>query len=459
MLLIQENTPEDTPMRRGKRTRKAAWSWLIAAMVLGLGAGACDSLLEVSLPGEIVATDLNDPLLAETLVLSVQADFECGLVDEIISAGMWFDEFMEAGGRTGSTILGLRGPQALQFAEPCAHDGGPVLNFYTPMQLPRIQGRNAREIIAGFDPGDIDDLDFLLARTHFYEGYAIQILGEIHCTVPFDGGPPNSREATWAVAEDRFTTAIDHATLVTGSNAGAAADILAAAYVGRARARLNIGTNPAGVMADASQVPAGFEFYALYEESPRRRENTIFGRNNEPARAGMVPHRLFNDLTIRADGRLTVSDGQLDPRVFVEQFPGMTAEGGDLPQRLQRKYDALSADIPFATGREAQLMMAEVQGGQAAVGIINTLRATVTDLSWVAANTPALPQFSSTDAAEIEATLHEERRRELWMQGTRAGDMIRWGTPFEILDERGITRLPGGCVPVPTLESDANDNY
>lgn len=65
-------------------------------------------------------------------------------------------------------------------------------------------------------------------------------------------------------------------------------------------------------------------------------------------------------------------------------------------------------------------MIAEVSGGATAVTIINTLRARY----------PGLPVFSSSDPAAIAAQVRQERQRELWLQGTRMGDMLRWGTPF-----------------------------
>jgi hypothetical protein len=65
----------------------------------------------------------------------------------------------------------------------------------------------------------------------------------------------------------------------------------------------------------------------------------------------------------------------------------------------------------------------------------------------------------------------EERRRELWMQGTQAGDKIRWAyPPWKSLDEYGQARrdvatiddplTPGvdgnGCLPIPYLERTSN---
>ena len=78
-------------------------------------------------------------------------------------------------------------------------------------------------------------------------------------------------------------------------------------------------------------------------------------------------------------------------------------------------------------------MIAEVEGGQTAVGIINTLR-----------DYHGLPHFASTDPAEVREQVLEERRRELWLQGVRHGDMLRLNIPFPT----GVT--PAGQVIVET---------
>ena len=105
-------------------------------------------------------------------------------------------------------------------------------------------------------------------------------------------------------------------------------------------------------------------------------------------------------------------------------------------------------------------MIAEVEGGQTAVDIINNLRATVGDLSWVSDN-PVLPEFSSTDPDEIRETVREERRRELFLQGgTRIGDMLRWGEPF-VTGTNALGQQFAGdmtCIPLHPIERDTNPN-
>ena len=104
--------------------------------------------------------------------------------------------------------------------------------------------------------------------------------------------------------------------------------------------------------------------------------------------------------------------------------------------------------MPIARGAEARLIIAEIQGGQAAVAIINALRAP-----------HGLPVFSSTDEAEIQKTIVEERQRELWFEGFRAYDIRRSNLPLFPAPNTGYqVGLKGGfygdqtCIPIPNME-------
>ena len=436
---------------RSQRSCMAA----VTALLLSFTLGACDlgSLLEVDLPGEVREQDLNDPALAETLVLSAVGDFECALVDYISHQGQWFEEFLDTSGTRWHVLVAVRSELSRLYADECS-TGGVI---WTPLQNARGQGQRAFELINSFPEESVEDRSFLLARARLYEAYSIQLLGEMHCNVTFDSGPLLSREDAWSEAEERFTAAIGLAGEVTGSRANEAAEVMTAAYIGRARARLNMGTDPTGLLADVSNVPEGFQLVATYDASPDRRTNKIYTRNNEGN--SFMPHRTFLNLTLSMDGRPTIGDGVPDPRVMIVPGVGF-GNKGDVPARWQQKYLSRSAPIPFATWREAQLMIAEVEGGQTAVNIINELRAKVSELDWVSDDHPSLPlpEFSSTDPGEIEATVQEERRRELWMQGSRAGDKLRWGEPFEDVDELGQPLGPGACMKIPFLEEQSNPN-
>ncbi len=86
------------------------------------------------------------------------------------------------------------------------------------------------------------------------------------------------------------------------------------------------------------------------------------------------------------------------------------------------------------------------------VGIINNLRA-----DW-----PGLPVYAGGTPAAIAAQLRVERIKELFMDGTRMTDKIRWNEPWNILlNPRGEPYNPNvtGCVPLGQFETGTNPNF
>ncbi len=430
----------------GKR-RQMSLATLLLLPALVVTFGACDSLLEVDLPGAVTSEALNDPRLAETLVLGAEGDFECGVVDTMTWAGLWYELFLNTSSGRPQALSGLRSQLLDVYADPCDSGTGPI---WTIMQVPRIQAKKAIELIDGFDPAP-ESKNELLARAYLIQGYSIQILSENHCNVTFDAGPLLSREEGFALAEESFTTAIG---LATGQP-----EVLAAAYIGRARSNL-YQDDATGVIADASNlaIVEGFEWVATYDLTPGRRNNRIAEGNI--VGDGFIPHRSYSELMISEDGMLNQRGGGVpDPRVVVTE-PGKNEPRGIFKYREQEKYPAEDTSIPIATWREALLMRAEVQGGEEAVRIINILRTNpmglpqeVDESAW------PLPMFTSTDNEEIRLTVLEERRRELWMQSHRGGDKLRTSYPaWEQVDEYGQPIGPGRCLPVPFLEVASNPN-
>ena len=391
-----------------------------------------DNLLEVELPGEIAEINLDNPDNAALLVRSAQASFECGFGDHIIWFGYWTGEFMNVTTSSPSQLMSTRSSgYSLTYADPCGTGTGPT---WTPFQVSRVQAENVLERMEGWlsQGFDIGDVDFLSAQANLYAGYSYLILSEEFCEVAFDSGPILPRADGFRLAEERFTSAIQQASQT--SDPGAIA-VLTAAQIGRARARLNLG-DASGVVADASLVPAGFEYFATYDLTPNRRQNRIAS--------------LFEgkSLSVPPQSRNLEVGGVADPRVIAINTGEIASDGvGEFWDQV--KYADLASEIPLATWREAQLMIAEVSGGQTAVDIINALRAT-----------HSLPAFTSTVPADIEAQVHEERRRELWMQGHRMGDMLRWNEPFPSgFDHRGRAyNEENTCMALPNLEKLGNPN-
>ena len=108
--------------------------------------------------------------------------------------------------------------------------------------------------------------------------------------------------------------------------------------------------------------------------------------------------------------------------------------------------------MPIARYEEAQLILAEAQGGAAAVSIINTMRAAV----------GLKPYTGATDAASITQLIIGERQRVLFVEGFRAFDIERFNIALN--PAAGSTYRFGGvyghtvCLPLPDVERFANPN-
>jgi hypothetical protein len=472
-------------------------------------------LLEVDLPGSLTEEALKDPALSETLVTSVVTEFECGFVD-MWYTGQWFEEWQNSSTGRPNALSQFRSQLVGVYADPCASGTGPI---WTTIQVPRLTAARAIEFIrlfgsqGAYDPsnsarftgGVIPDTTFLIAKARMYEGYSIQLLAESFCavtlTAPSVLDPPASgglvtREAAYDSAEVKFTEAINYAAAVTGTRATEAAAVRNAALIGRARARLYqwqyAGGAAADVIADASLVTAGFQMLAAYDDNPGRRRNRLFTGNNQGK--NFMPYRDYTALRIAADGTNTLlgeplsgATGVADPRVNVSIAANVATDAdgrGVFPMRRQLKFANRAADIPFSTWREARLMIAEVDPTQA-LAIINQLRTVATGLpAGITLPAGGLPQISAVTwaamtPAEQQTTIWEERRRELWMQGTQQGDKIRTAYPaWDSADEysaalRDVTTIDdplttpttypltggddrNGCLPIPYLERGSN---
>jgi hypothetical protein len=471
-----------------------------------LSASACESLLEVELPGSLTEDALRDPALSETLVTSAVTEFDCGFVDYMRYPGQWFEEWQNSSQSRPDALAQFRSQLVGVYADPCSSGTGPI---WTTIQVPRTTAARAVEFIRYFGSSgqytatNTPDTTFLIAKARLYEAYSIQLLAEQFCavtlTAPSVIDPPASgglvtREAAYDSAEVKFTEAIDYASAVTGARATEAAAVLNAARVGRARTRLYqwqySGGSAADVIADASAVASGFQMLANYDANPARRRNRLFTSNNQSK--AMHPYMDYTNLRIAADGThlggaAAGTTGVADTRVVVAIATNAATDPdgrGVGPARRQMKYTTNADDIPFASWREARLMIAEVDPAQT-LTIINQLRTVATGLSTrVTLPTGGLPTISQAtwDAMTPEQqrrTLWEERRRELWMQGQQPGDKIRWGYPeWDSADEYGgavrdvntiddpLTTaatypLTGGvdrpgCIPIPYLERQSN---
>ncbi len=411
--------------------RRLAHTGLLAAMTaLGTGVvSACSTLLEADAPSRILESTLLQASNAPVIVAGAVADFECAFGNYVLSAGTLADEFSDSQANAATWDIDRRTnvpATALYSTGGCNGFG-----IYTPLSTARFQADQAVKLLEKWTDTEVPGRTTLIARAAAYGGYAYVLMGEGFCSAAFDLGPEVQPAAIFALAESRFTRAID--------TPGVPADVRSMALVGRARARINLGKRTEAA-ADAAGVPLNFVFNARTTAAAGRAENRLFRFNN--TNGTITVDSTFRNLTF---------GGVADPRVPVVD----AGRGGSLPTvRLwtQQKYKALNDPIPIATWREALLIQAEVAGGQTAVGIINGLHARV-----------GLPPFVSTVESEIQAQVREERRRELFVEGHRLYDTIRFNVPLRpavgaAFPNGGGTYGANKCLPLPDVERLNNPN-
>ncbi len=411
--------------------RPARWG-LAGAALAALLAGC--NLLKVDAPSRIPADQLASPNNASLLVQGAVADFECAygayvgltaelsheMVDATETAARWVYDKRDV--HSNDALYGTSGCEAL--------------GVYTPLSTARWSADNILTKLQAWSDAEVPDRQKLIATAAAYAGYDYLLLGEGFCSAAIDLSAPLTSQELFAQAEDRFTTAIQAA------QSSGSTDILNLAYVGRARARLDQG-DLQGAGANAALVPAGFEFDATASASASRRSNRVYAQNGQNPTTGgeaMSVDSAYIDVMF---------DGVADPRVPVVDAHFSTTNG--TPMFYQLKYNSLSDPIPVATYTEAQLILAEAEGGQQAVNIINQLHDAV-----------GLPHFQSTNPDSIEAQILWERRSALWLQGERFYDIRRMNLP--LVPAPGAPYKNGGvygdtrCLPLPDVETNNNPN-
>jgi hypothetical protein len=418
----REMTSMTTELHRVRRRATAHIGLvLVAAQLLT----ACSGVLDVSLPGNVAASALDAASLAPTLVDGAQADFECAFTQYVETTATWSNEVLNSSG--GAEVVGWSArftrPEAGTGQCPTATSNRGAFTQYLPLQIARGQAELALQKLTAFTDAEVTGRQLLLARAAFYSGYSHMLLSEGYCQVAVDQGALLTPAQGLAIAEQKYTDAIAAAT--TANNAA----VLNASRVARARVRIALG-NTAGAAADAKLVPAGFSFAATYAATPVRRRNTVMEDINLKFHLSVAP--AYRGLTF---------GGVADPRVVAINANRVGIDAVT-PEWTQGKYAGPESSLPLATWDEAQLIIAEAEGGQSAIDAINRIHAKY-----------SLPPYGGGTDAEILAQIIEERRRSLWLDGHQINDHLRFNIPFATgVDQKGVRYNNETCIPLPLAE-------
>lgn len=442
--------------RGGRHARYARLALPAIVMVL-----ACDDLtdLEQDNPSQILAENAYVPRNATLLVNGAVGDFECAFFRYTTAAGLLGDELVNAFPNTAQEHYDRRSnPLTGSYAGGCGANQLP--GVYTSLSVARA---SADTVLARLEewtdaqmPAGVNRTQ-LIGRAAAYAGYSLILLGEGMCTAAINVGPELTSAEIFAEARARFDKAITAATTAND------ATTLNLARVGRARTLLNLAfvetpenpNNPDLALValaedDASQVSATFRVNAVsLATGTARQQNTVF------AHSGVTGSSNFSSVDPTFDS-LTFGGVPDTLRVPVNNT-GMLGGDNATILRLQLKYGGLGAPIPIARATEARLIEAEaavLAGDQdLAVDIINDLH--------TAAEIPPYDGTGKT-AAEVLAQVREERRRELFLESHRLGDMRRLNLP--LIPAIGAPFPRGGvysdqrCFPLPAVERNNNPN-
>jgi hypothetical protein len=447
------------PMKRyltAFRRRTAALGVALAAS--GALAG-CDSLLDVENPQAIDADNLDDPFYLGLLTNGVVGDFQRAYDDLVYYSAVFTDEL-----RNHTTIV----EEQLIDQRRVDPDNGTAAIAYTQVQRARFLADSTASRFRKLR-GDSANSDLRLARVLAYAGTTYNLLGEHYCGIPVNLSAPNTPAQIFrdfaiprfndAIAVATAARAAASATVPVGTRTVAGADsIINLSRVGIARAALNLGDLPLAAQS-AAQVPADFVFRSFYSESSAEENSVIFGRMTAPIAASVsgTPFEGLRDPRVPLpDAMETVQGGG---RAFVPNSPtAYSTYTGTLPGGEFTR----GAAIRIASGLEAQYIRAEAEGPNATtIAFINSRRAI--------GGQAALP--ATVSRPDFLAAVRDNRRRDLYMDAHRLGDLRRYKTQYP--DVESFNRFQTGsylgsttveyanieCLPVNRAEVNANPNY
>ncbi len=400
--------------------RVALSALLTCAVVSGI---ACSDLtaLKQDNPGQLSAATIYTPVNAQLLVNGAIADFECAFSRYVVGTGLFTDEISVAIAATANYDYDRRtftagGPYG---TATCGINQQPPI--YTTLSTARASGDTiAAKLRAWTDaqmPLGVNRMR-LIGQAAAYTGYSLVLLGEAMCSGAINVGPELTPAQLFAEAKVRFDSAVVAATAAND------AVTLNFALLGRARTLLNL-QDPAAAAIDAARIPSGFVVGTSTDAVAVRKQNFVFVSINNGNWSTVDPS--FRGLTI---------NGAPDPRVAVTNTGRAGTVAGSQIWTAD-KYPVATTSMPIARYAEAQLIIAEARlatgdltGAAAAINVVRAAR-------------PSLPAYSAAGrtAAEVRTDLIEERRRELFLEGHRLGDIRRYGIP--IVPAAGLP-FPGG---------------
>ena len=423
------------PAEATMKLRRAA---TLAALALAIS--GCSDVLEVQNPGAIQEGQLGDPALVQLIVNGAIGEFQYAYGQYAQWSAVLSDEAY-----TDHTNVDVR-----DFSEHKFGDLNTINSTnYEYVQRARQSAEDAADRLKALVANPTADINVATALA--YAGYSYVLLGEGWCESPVNLSAPLPSDSLLRRAIARFDEAITVATAAnTGTNAAAAQDLINMSHVGAARAALKLG-DFALARTHASLVPASYVKLAYYSSNSVRENNALNALTHASgASLGMFSKfQGLNDPRVPqpTSTQLGLTGGSIYTPLTPYMYTGWVASGA--APRVDVNFD-----IKFATGLEAQYVIAETDGPTAATLAFVNQRRAVGGQGAVALT-----------GAALMTELAEQRARDFYLTGQRLGDLRRY-------DKAGTDLFPKGtyplfndsygdlkCLIVPLSEKAGNPNY
>ena len=414
------------------------------ALLVGLGllgSAACTEItsLKQENPGQLSGSTLYVPTNAQLLVNGAIGDFHCALTRYAVGSGALMDELANAISNSANFDYDRRTlPTNAAYGTSTCDNGLQAPGVYTPLSTARASADTIAARLEGWTDAQVVNRTKLIGQAYAYAGYSLVLLGESMCSAAINLSAEMTPAQLFAEAKTRFDKAIAAAT--TASDAAT----LNLATMGRARTLQDLGSLSAAA-ADAAKITDNtYVANISTDATDARRQNGVY-----------VATVLNFFYTVDPSFRGLTFGGVADPRVSVVN----SGKAGTNGAAIWQASKGLVATAPIAITRwaEAQLIQAE---NFVATGNLGSAVAAINALHTKA----GLPAYDGTGqtAAQVLAQVIEERRRELFLEGHRLGDIRRYGLP---LNPAAGTVFPNGgtygtqtCFPLPDVERINNPN-
>jgi hypothetical protein len=409
-----------------------------------LATAACRDItaLKQENKSQLSAKLLYTPANAQLIVNGAIGDFECAFNRYVVGSGLLGDELVAAISRIDNYEYDRRtlAPNHPYGTGTC--NSSQIPGVYTPLSVARAAADTAVAKLEEWTDEQVANRAKLIGQASAYAGYSLVLLGEGMCSAAINVGPELTPAQLFAEARTRFDKAISSATTAND------ATTLNLARVGRARALQGLG-DLAAAATDAALVPEGFVVNFNANATDPRRQNQVFVHTRQSLYSSVAP--AYRNVTFDSAGVAVA-----DPRVAVVNTGQVGTAGTHAQVWEARKYATNTAPMAVAKWAEARLILAESKLAndlQGAVDIINDLHAKA-----------GITPYDATGATpeQVRAQLLEERRRTLFLEGHRLGDIRRYNLPLD--PAPGSPYVNGGtygdlrCFPLPDVERINNPN-